>query len=65
MEYQKIEECIEKKNELFKVDEKEVMAYANRVEEANKEAIFVSFFGFLILDFDESLLIDASLLNRK
>lgn len=42
MEYQKIEECIEKKNELFKVDEKEVMQYANRVEEANKEAIFVS-----------------------
>ena len=42
MEYQKIEECIQKKNELFAVDEKDVMAYANRVEEANKEAIFVS-----------------------
>ena len=42
MEYQKIEECIQKKNDLFKVDEKDVMQIANRVEEANKEAIFVS-----------------------
>lgn len=41
-EYQKIEECIKKKNELFQVDENEVLQYANRVEEANKEAIFVS-----------------------
>lgn len=49
MEYQKIEECIQKKNELFKVDEKDVMTYANRVEEANKEAIFVSISVFDIL----------------
>lgn len=42
IEYQKIEECIQKKNEIFKIDEKEVMQYANRVEEATKEAIFVS-----------------------
>lgn len=42
MEYQKIEECIQKKNDLFEIDEKDVMQYANRVEEANKEAIFVS-----------------------
>ena len=48
MEYQKIEECIQKKNKLFEVDEKDVMAYANRVEEANKEAIFVSGFFFVL-----------------
>lgn len=50
MEYQKIEECIQKKNELFKVDEKEVMQYANRVEEANKEAIFVSLLNYFLGD---------------
>lgn len=43
IEYQKIEECIQKKNELYEINEKEVMQYANRVEEANKEAIFVRF----------------------
>lgn len=43
IEYQNIEESIRKKNELYPLDEKEVMSFASRVVDAQKETLFVSF----------------------
>lgn len=41
IEYQKIEECIGKKNEEYELVESEVMNLASRVVDSQKETLFV------------------------
>jgi superfamily II DNA/RNA helicase len=52
IEYQKIEECIGKKNEEYNLVESEVMNLAARVAEAQKETLFVRVEHFLKVSID-------------